>query len=273
MVTAEEIAEVAVFAALGADDRERLSRRAADISLRPGEYAADEGGERALFAVLEGRIEAVKLEDGVERVVGERQPGDLFGEVPIVLGTVFPVGFRAAESSRVMRVDAHDYHAVAAVAPDVATEVSRLARHRMGGTRGLQGLAAEPPPPRAIVVGHRWDPSCTELRRFLERNQITFSWITPDSPEAASSGAGCCPRRKTSPPSGSWTARPSSGRARGAWPSCSASAPSPPRPSTTRWWWAPARRAWPRPCTAPPRAWTPSWWSGRRPAARPAPRH
>ena len=193
MVTAEEIAEVAVFAALGADDRERLSRLAADISLRPGEYAADEGGERALFAVLEGRIEAVKLEDGVERVVGERQPGDLFGEVPIVLGTVFPVGFRAAESSRVMRVDAHDYHAVAAVAPDVATEVSRLARHRMGGTRGLQGLAAEPPPPRAIIVGHRWDSSCTELRRFLERNQITFSWITPDSPEAASEWGGVLP--------------------------------------------------------------------------------
>jgi hypothetical protein len=29
--------------------------------------------------------------------VGERKPGDLFGEVPIALGTFFPVGFRAAE--------------------------------------------------------------------------------------------------------------------------------------------------------------------------------
>ena len=27
----------------------------------------------------------------------------------------------------------------------------------MSGARGLQGLAADPPPPRAIVVGHRWD--------------------------------------------------------------------------------------------------------------------
>ena len=87
----------------------------------PGEYAAHPGGERALFAVLEGRIEAVKLVDGIERVVGERHPGDLFGEVPIVLGTVFPVGFRAAEPSRVMRLEPHDYHAVAAAAPEVAT--------------------------------------------------------------------------------------------------------------------------------------------------------
>ena len=70
---------------------------AADVRLAPGEYAAHEGGERALFAVLEGRIEPVRLVDGIERVVGERHPGDIFGEVPIVLGTVFPVGFRAAE--------------------------------------------------------------------------------------------------------------------------------------------------------------------------------
>jgi len=91
-------------------------------SLAPGEYAAHEGSERALFAVLEGRIEPVKLVDGIERVVGERHPGDIFGEVPLALGTVFPVGFRAAEKARVMRVEAPDYHAVAAHEPQVAKE-------------------------------------------------------------------------------------------------------------------------------------------------------
>jgi thioredoxin reductase (NADPH) len=193
VVTAEEIEEVAVFAALGAAERESLSRRAADISLVSGEYAAHPGGERALFAVLEGRIEAVQLVDGIERVVGQRHPGDIFGEVPIVLGTVFPVGFRAAEPSRVMRVEAHDYHAVAATTPDVGIEIGRLASHRMAGTRGLQGLAAEPPPPRAVVMGHRWDASCTELRGFLDRNQITFKWLTPDMPDAADQWGGALP--------------------------------------------------------------------------------
>jgi len=110
-----------------------------------------------------------------------------------VLGTVFPVGFRAAEASRVMRLEAPDYHAVAATAPDLGMEIGRLARHRMSGTRGLQGLAAEPPPPRAIVVGHRWDASCTELRGFLDRNQITFTWLTPDLPDAADQWGGPLP--------------------------------------------------------------------------------
>jgi thioredoxin reductase (NADPH) len=193
MVTADEIARITIFAALGAAERERLSRAAADISLLPGEYAVHEGGERALFGLLEGRIQPIKLIDGIERVVGERRPGDVFGEVPLTLGTVFPVGFRAAERSRIMRIDAQDYHAVAAVAPDVGREVGRLAAHRIGGPGGLQGIAAEPPPPRAIVVGHRWDASCAELRRFLDRNQITFRWITPDAPDAAELWGGPLP--------------------------------------------------------------------------------
>ena len=193
MITAEEIGTIGLFAALDVAEREHLSRVAADISLVSGEYAAHEGDERALFALLEGRIEPVKLVDGIERVVGVRHPGEVFGEVPIVLGTVFPVGFRAAEPSRIMRLEPHDYHAVASVVPDVAKEVGRLAAHRMGGERGLQGLAAEPPPPRAIVVGYRSDTSCTELRRFLDRNQITFKWFTPDAADAEDEWGGALP--------------------------------------------------------------------------------
>ena len=153
MITPEEIGEVAVLSSLGPAEREQLSRAAADLSLSTSEFAAQEGDERAIFAVLDGRIEAVKTTDGIERVVGERVAGDVFGEVPIVLGTVFPVGFRAAEPTRLMRIDPHAYHSLTAVAPDIAQEIGRLATNRMGGSQGLQGLAADPPPPRAIVVG------------------------------------------------------------------------------------------------------------------------
>ena len=193
MVTAADIGRIEIFACLEEADRERMARAAADISLVPGEYAAHEGDERALFGVLDGRIEAVKVVDGIDRVVGERAPGEIFGEVPITLGTLFPVGFRAAEATRLMRVAPNDYHAVAAVAPDIPKEVGRLATHRMTGPRGLQGIAAEPPPPRAMVLGHRWDAECTELRRFLHRNQISFKWITPDAADAAEQWGGPLP--------------------------------------------------------------------------------
>jgi thioredoxin reductase (NADPH) len=190
MVTAEEIGEIPLFASLSAADRERLALACADVRLAEGEFAVHEDEERALFAVLEGRIEAVKAVDGVGQVLGERLPGAIFGEVPITLGTTFPSGFRASEPSRVMRVEARDYYAVAAVAPDVALKIGALARERIGG---LQGVAAKAPETRARVLGHRWEATGSDLRRFLDRNQITFEWITPDASDAAERWGGELP--------------------------------------------------------------------------------
>jgi thioredoxin reductase (NADPH) len=198
VITAEEIGTIGVFAPLSLDARERLARAAADITLTPGEDAAPQGSERALFAVLSGQIKAFRNVDGVENEVGVRNPGEIFGEVPITLGTVFPVAFRAVAPSRVMRLDPTDYYAVAAAVPEIAAEVGRLASHRMTGATGLQGLAA-PPPPRAIVLGSRWDESCGELRRFLDRNRIPFRWLRYEDPDAAAEWEGLLPPETESP--------------------------------------------------------------------------
>ena len=184
MVTADEVARISIFADLGSEERERIARAAADISLSAGEYAAEPKAERALFGLLDGGIDAVRIDDGIPTVVGHRVPGDVFGEVPITLGTVFPVGFRASEASRVLRLDAHGYHTVAAFAPELVEKVGALARNRMEGARGLQGLASAPSPRRAIVVGHRWDGSCAAVRRFLDRNNVTYDWVPTDDPDA-----------------------------------------------------------------------------------------
>jgi len=136
--------------------------------------------ETALYAVLAGKIEVVKLVDGIERTLGWRVPGQIFGEVPIAFGTAFVGGYRASEPSRVMRVDPKQYYAVAAALPEISVKVGLLARERIGG---LQGIAAEPPPPRITLVGHHWDPACRELRQCLERNQISYDWMTPDAPD------------------------------------------------------------------------------------------
>ncbi|HEY0388624.1 MAG TPA: FAD-dependent oxidoreductase [Gaiellales bacterium] len=181
MVTPEDLSTIGLFAALAEEDRERVCRAAADIRLEPGEYAVHAGDGRALFAVLEGRLETVDVVDGVPRVVGGRGAGELIGEVPIALATTFPFGFRAAEPSRLLRLEANDYHAIAAVAPTIATQLGQVARERISG---LQGIAADPPPPRAIVYGHRWDARCSDLRRFLDRNQVSFRWVSPESADA-----------------------------------------------------------------------------------------
>src|ERR1041385_4800640 len=171
MLAGEDVRAVPLFSALAAPELEHLARTSADILLAAGEFAVAEGGERALYAVLSGKMEVLKTIDGIERRLGWRLPGAIFGEVPLVLGTPFPGGYRAVEPSRVMRVEAEDYYRTAAAAPEIAARVGEIARGRIGG---LQNLAAEPSPPRAVVVGPQYETCCSDVRQFLDRNEITF---------------------------------------------------------------------------------------------------
>ena len=89
-----------------------------------------------------------------------------------------------------MRVEPKHYYEIAAASPDLSLKVGALARERLGG---LQGIAAEPPKPRVIMIGNRWDSACSELRRFLARNQITYDWLTPDAPDLSARWPGTRP--------------------------------------------------------------------------------
>ena len=80
--------------------------------------------------------------------------------------------------------------------PRSPLKVGALARERIGG---LQGISAEPPKPRVTMFGHRWDTACGDLRRFLARNQITFDWVTPDSPELPTLWPGPLPTEDDCP--------------------------------------------------------------------------
>src|SRR5947208_14399877 len=111
MLAIEDIRSIPLFSSLAEAELERLARTSADLHLGAGEFAVHEGGERALYAVLTGKIEVVKLFDGIERTLGWRLPGTIFGEVPIAFGTVFVGGYRAAEPSRVLRIDPKHYYA------------------------------------------------------------------------------------------------------------------------------------------------------------------
>src|ERR687894_3066633 len=196
MLTVDDVREIPLFSTLALTELERLAQTSADLHLSAGEFAVPEGGDRALYAVLDGKIEVVKLVDGVERTLGWRVPGQIFGEVPIAFGMAFVGGYRASEPSRVMRVEPKQYYAAAAALPEISVKVGTLARERIGG---LQGIAAEPPKPRVTMVGHRWDPACGELRHFLERNQITYEWITPDAPDLPERWPGTRPEEDRCP--------------------------------------------------------------------------
>ena len=196
MLTPDELAAIPIFSTLSPVALADVARAAADIYLGAGEYAVYEGEPPALFVVLEGAIEVIKLVDGVERKLGMRLPGTLFGEIPLVYGAQFQAGFRAGEPSRVVKVDARIYYDVAATSPELVRRMDELARERIGG---LQKLAAEPHTAHVVLLGTRWGAACLDLRRFLERNQISFSWLTVDDPNLADHWPGPPPEENDCP--------------------------------------------------------------------------
>src|SRR4028119_1031197 len=113
MLTIDDVRAIPLFSTLAVTELELLARTSADLHLGAGEFAVPEGGDRALYAVLAGKIEVVKLIDGVERTLGWRVPGQIFGEVPIAFGTAFVGGYAASDRAPRVRARPWRYHAAA----------------------------------------------------------------------------------------------------------------------------------------------------------------
>ena len=236
MVTADEIAGVTIFAGLDAADagaararggRHHASGRASTRRTR----ATSARSSR----VLEGRIEAVKIDDGIETVVGERAPGRRLRRGPDHARHRVP---RRVPRRRGVARDAHRAARLPrASRPRRRTSRSRSAgspAYRMGGPGGLQGLAAKP---HAAARDRDRAPLGRVVRRAppLPRSQ-------PDRlPVAAARRPGRCRAvvggrcrpTATIRRSASSTARPWSSRSRGGSPSSSGSRPRRQPPSTT----------------------------------------
>lgn len=182
MITVDDLRSVPLFEGIEGEEFARLIRRSADLHFQRGDYIAHEEDERVLFAVLAGDVEITKTFEGIERVIGQRKTGEIFGEMSIALGTSQPVNFRALDAVRVARIEAREFYAISAIHPDLAARVGSLARQRISW---LEQLAATEPDPQAIVIGESYDKPCRDLRTFLDRNGVSFEWLTPGHPRIA----------------------------------------------------------------------------------------
>jgi thioredoxin reductase (NADPH) len=182
VITAAELANIRFFATLEAKELEYLAGTVEDLRLIEGEYLVREGDERALFVIIEGMTELTKVINGVERVVATRAPGELFGEVPMMLSTPFPASCRATEQSRVLKLSVKVFYTLAATAPQISEYVGTRAAKLIPE---LKTLVAQPLEPTMIVIGPRLDPNVRAVETFLHRNQITFDSMTPDDPDLA----------------------------------------------------------------------------------------
>ena len=86
MITADVLTGIRLFAAVPESERDSIAARAADVSVRAGEFVIREGEPAAFFALLSGRMSAHKRVGGGDQSLVTYESGDYFGEVPLLLG-------------------------------------------------------------------------------------------------------------------------------------------------------------------------------------------
>jgi thioredoxin reductase (NADPH) len=177
MITGVELKQISLFSGLPDSERASLAARAADVRLRADEWFLLEGQTPAFFGLLEGHVGVFKSIAGRDQHIHDYVPGDYFGEVPLLLGSPAIASLRATEASRVMRLDGADFHDLITHCRVLSGEILKTMAKRVGL---LQQLSIETPTSAATVIGHRLDVACHDLRDFLSRNRVGFTWLDLD---------------------------------------------------------------------------------------------
>jgi thioredoxin reductase (NADPH) len=194
MITPAEVEKIEFYAALSPELRRRIVTRAADLQVNEGELIVHDGDPPYFWTVLSGAVEAIKIVAGREQSMTYFEPGEYFGEVPLMLSTGATATIRAQMPSRLMRVDPVDFHAIVAESKEAAALLAQSLSRRVNFIRDAYASTSIT---QATIVGDRYELDCHDIRDFLSRNQIVFEWLDPnDKVEAAEippeiDAAGC----------------------------------------------------------------------------------
>ena len=193
MVTADEIGRIAVFETLEAADRERLARVAADISLAPGTYAVHVG--RRACALRRPRGWDRSDPDRRGHRAGRRHTWCRRGVRRGAADTGHGVPGGVPRSRQHTRVAHRAVRLLRGCGGRAGSrDQDRQARKQSNRWTGrVEGLAAEPPPPRAIVLGYRWIPRAPRSGTSSIATRSASDGSSRMWPTTSSNGGGALP--------------------------------------------------------------------------------
>jgi thioredoxin reductase (NADPH) len=180
MITAELLKRIPLFAGVPEDERASLAARSADVRLNADEWVIMEGQTPSFYALLEGKLAVIKTIGGRDQQLTIYEPGDYFGEVPLLLASPAVASVRAIEPARVARLDPSDFHDLITHCHVLNGEIMKTMARRVGA---LQQLVVDTPMTSSTVIGRQHDLACLELREFLARNRMNFGWRDLDDPD------------------------------------------------------------------------------------------
>jgi thioredoxin reductase (NADPH) len=182
MITADLLSTVPLFANVPDSERETIAARAADLQFQKGDYLVMEGETPSFFVLLSGRVTVLKRVGLNDRALTSFEAGSFFGEVPLLLGSKALATLRAETPVRVMRLDQQDFREIIVGCRRLNAEVMKIMADRLGR---VQQFVVDTPVPMVKIVGHQSDVTCHDMRDFLSRNHVTYSWFDVDQPDPA----------------------------------------------------------------------------------------
>ena len=208
MVTPEEIGEVQILGALSPDERERLSRVG-------GRHPPGGGRVRGQRRRRTRTLRRPRRPHRGRRGSSTGSSASSAGAAPATSSgrcrsrsARLPGRVSRGRTARVMRLDAPDYNGSR---PSRPTSAWRSGRWRASGSAGSRAS-----PPNRLRRARRRRAALGSglrgLRRFLDRNQVTFTLVGPRAPDAEASGVGRCRATEDRPLSASSTGRRSCAR-------------------------------------------------------------
>jgi thioredoxin reductase (NADPH) len=174
MIQPEELKRVPIFACLTDGQRERIAQNAADLRVQKGEWLIREGEVPSFFVLLEGVLEVEKEYGGASQVRGRYQPGDFYGETPILLDSPTIASLRAHAPSRVLRMDRMQFKELLDSSAECASTIVHTMTQRI---TAIREYTQDTNPLRVLVVGSQYDSECRNIRTFLSLNRIPYEWV------------------------------------------------------------------------------------------------
>jgi thioredoxin reductase (NADPH) len=180
MVSASDLLTLPLFEGCDPAHVDFFARHSADLHIVAGEWIVREDEGARFYVLIDGRAAIVKTIGARPAELGEYEPGDGFGEIPLLMGSGMLAGVRAVTDSRVARVDGTVFWRMMHDDERFAETVSNNMGRRVALVRHL---AIERPSTICNVLGDSRSPSCYQLRDFLSRMHVPFDWDERDGPE------------------------------------------------------------------------------------------
>ncbi|HKP53588.1 MAG TPA: ATP-binding protein [Chloroflexia bacterium] len=138
VATPEFLRRLPLFADLSEDDLTRIYGMARPAQLAEGQMLMREGemGD-AVYVVLEGEFEVTKQSAQGEVVLSRRVPGDVVGEMSLIIKAPRSASVRALSDSRVLVISQNAFEQLLACSPAAGLSVLRTMAARLESTQAL----------------------------------------------------------------------------------------------------------------------------------------